>query len=47
MYFDGANNQNRSGIGVLIISPKATHIHSLVGLTFLQLIMSLNMKLAL
>ena len=26
MYFDGANNQNRSGIGVLIISPKATHI---------------------
>ena len=26
MYFDGANNQNRSGIGVLIISPKGTHI---------------------
>ena len=26
MFFDGANNQNRSGIGVLIISPKGTHI---------------------
>ena len=26
MYFDGATNQNGSGIGVLLISPKMTHI---------------------
>ena len=26
MYFDGATNQNESGIGVLLISPKWTHI---------------------
>ena len=26
MYFDGATNQNGSGIGVLLISPKGTHI---------------------
>ncbi|XP_050281108.1 uncharacterized protein LOC126722011 [Quercus robur] len=26
MYFDGAINQNRSGIGVLLISPKGAHI---------------------
>ena len=26
MYFDGAMNQNGSGIGVLLISPKGTHI---------------------
>ncbi|XP_075672382.1 uncharacterized protein LOC142641758 [Castanea sativa] len=26
MYFDGATNQNRSGIGVLLISSKGTHI---------------------
>ena len=26
MYFDGVTNQNRSGIGVLLISPKGTHI---------------------
>ena len=26
MYFDGATNQNGSGIGVLLISPKWTHI---------------------
>ena len=26
MYFDGATNQNRSGFGVLLISPKGTHI---------------------
>ncbi|XP_023912147.1 uncharacterized protein LOC112023749 [Quercus suber] len=26
MYFDGVTNQNRSGIGVLLISPKETHI---------------------
>ena len=26
MYFYGAINQNRSGIGVLLISPKGTHI---------------------
>ena len=26
MYFDGANNQNGSGIRVLLISPKGTHI---------------------
>ena len=25
MYFDGATNQNGSGIGVLLISPKGTH----------------------
>ena len=26
MYFDGATSQNRSGIRVLLISPKGTHI---------------------
>ena len=26
IYFNGATNQNRSGIGVLLISPKGTHI---------------------
>ena len=26
MYFDGTTNQNGSGIGVLLISPKGTHI---------------------
>ena len=26
MYFDGATNHNGSGIGVLLISPKGTHI---------------------
>ena len=26
MYFDGVTNQNGSGIGVLLISPKGTHI---------------------
>ena len=26
MYFDGATNQNASGIGVLLISPKGTDI---------------------
>ena len=26
MYFDGATNQNRSGIEVLLISPKGAHI---------------------
>ena len=26
MYFYGATNQNGSGIGVLLISPKGTHI---------------------
>ena len=26
MYFDGATNQDGSGIGVLLISPKGTHI---------------------
>ena len=26
MYFNGANNQNGSGIRVLLISPKGTHI---------------------
>jgi len=26
MYFDGATNQNGSRIGVLLISPKGTHI---------------------
>ena len=26
MYFDGATNQNGNGIGVLLISPKGTHI---------------------
>ncbi|XP_075669782.1 uncharacterized protein LOC142639503 [Castanea sativa] len=44
MYFDGATNQNESDIGFL----QNGHIsHSLVGLTFLPLIMSQNMKLAL
>ena len=26
MYFDGATNQDGSGIGVLLISPKGAHI---------------------
>ena len=26
MYFDGATNQNRSELGVLLISPKGAHI---------------------
>ena len=26
MYFDGAKNQNGSGIGALLISPKGAHI---------------------
>ena len=26
MYFDGATNQNESGIVVLLVSPKGTHI---------------------
>ena len=26
MYFDGATNQNGSGIGILLISPKGAHI---------------------
>ena len=26
MYFDGATNWNGSGIGILLISPKGTHI---------------------
>ena len=26
MYFEGATNQNRSGIGVLLISPKGAYI---------------------
>ena len=47
MYFDGATNQNGSGIGVLLISTKGHISHSLVGSTFLPLIMPLNMKLAL
>ena len=47
MYFDGATNQNRSGIGVLLISIKGMQSHFLVGSTSLPLIMPLNMKLAL
>ena len=35
MYFDGATNQNGSGIGVLLISPKATHIPFSSRLNFL------------
>ena len=46
MYFDGAANQNRSGIGVLLISPKRHISHFLVDSTFPPLIMILNMKLA-
>ncbi|KAK9991482.1 hypothetical protein SO802_026467 [Lithocarpus litseifolius] len=34
MYFDGATNQNGSGIGVLLISPKGTHIPFFGGLNF-------------
>ena len=46
MYFDGATNQNGSGIGVLLISPKGTHIPFLANLTFLPPTMPLNIKLA-
>ncbi|XP_075663074.1 uncharacterized protein LOC142632582 [Castanea sativa] len=35
MYFDGATNQNKSGIGVLLISPKGTHISYSGKLNFL------------
>ena len=35
MYFDGAINQNRRGIGVLLISPKGTHIPFFGKLNFL------------
>ena len=35
MYFDGATNQNESGIGVLLISPKGTHISFSCRLNFL------------
>jgi len=35
MYFDGATNQNGSGIGVLFISPKGTHIPFSSRLNFL------------
>ena len=35
MYFDGATNQNGSGIGVLLISPKETHIPFFGKLNFL------------
>ena len=34
MYFDGATNQNGSGIGVLLIPQKGHESHSLVGSTF-------------
>ena len=47
MHFDGATNQNGSGIGVLLISPKGHMSHSLVGSTFLPLITPPNMKLVL
>ena len=46
MYFDGATNQNGSGIGVLLISPKRHISHFLAYSTFPPLIMLLNMKLA-
>ena len=46
MYFDGATNQNGSGIGVLLISPKGHIFHFLVDSTFLPPTMQLNMKLA-
>ena len=35
MYFDGTTNQNRSGIGVFIISPKGTNIPFFGRLNFL------------
>ena len=35
MYFDGATNQNGSGIGVLLISPKGAHIPFFGRLKFL------------
>ena len=34
MYFDGATNQNGSGIGVLLISPKGIHIQFFGRLNF-------------
>ena len=34
MYFNGATNQNGSGVGVLLISPKGTHIPFSSGLNF-------------
>ena len=48
MSFDGATNQNGSGIGVLLIFPKGTHIPFFGRLNCpLPLIMPPNMKLAL
>ena len=47
MYFDGATNQNGSGIGVLLISLKGTHIPFSSKLNFLPPTMPQNMKLAL
>ena len=47
MYFDGATNQNGSGIEVLLISPKGTHIPFSGRLNFparLPPTMPLNMK---
>ena len=46
MYLDGATNQNRSGIGVLLISLEGTHIPFSGRLKFPPT-MSMNMKLAL
>ena len=34
MYFDGATNQNGSGIGALLISPKGTHVPFFGALNF-------------
>ena len=47
MYFDGVTNQNRSGIGVLLVSPKGSISPFLVNSIFPLLTISQNMKLAL
>ena len=47
MYFNGETNQNRNGIGVLLISLKRTHIPFSSRLNFPALIMPLKTKRAL
>ena len=34
MYFDGAINQYENGIGILLITPKGSHIHLAIKLNF-------------
>ncbi|GLT27541.1 hypothetical protein SLA2020_025280 [Shorea laevis] len=46
MYFDGAANQNGSGVGAVLVSPKGEHFSFAVKLDFSCTKISLNMKLA-